>query len=80
MKDEYPMMNFGLYRDDGLASHKRIPGPTLNKYKKGIEDLFKKNGLKITCETGLKNVDFLDVIFDFTSETYKPYKKPNNKL
>ena len=45
-----------------------------------IEGLFKKNGLKITCETGLKNVDFLDVNFDLTSETYKPYKKPNNKL
>ena len=30
--------------------------------------------------TGLKSVDFLDVTFNLTSETYKPYKKHNNEL
>ena len=80
MKDKFPMINFGLYRDDGLACHKRIPGPTLEKYRKGIIKLFKENDLKITIQTGLKTVDFLDVTFNLTTETFSPYKKPNNKL
>ena len=80
MRDKFPMMNFGLYRDDGLACHRRIPGPTLERYKKGIIQLFKDNGLKITIETGLKTVDFLDVTFNLATETFSPYKKPNNKL
>ena len=80
MKDKFPMINFGLYRDDGLACHKRIPGPTLEKYRKDINKLFKENDLKITIETGLKTVDFLDVTFNLTTETFSPYKKPNNKL
>ena len=74
------MMSFGLYRDDGLACHRRIPGPTLEKYKKGIIKLFQENDLKITIETGLKTVDFLDVTFNLTEGTFSPYKKPNNKL
>ena len=80
MRDRFPMMNFGLYRDDGLASHRRIPGPTLDRYRKGIEDLFLENELKITIATGLKHVDFLDVTFNLSTETYRPYKKPNSKL
>ena len=53
MRDRFPMMNFGLYRDDGLACHRRIPGPTLDRYRKGIEDLFLENELKITIATRL---------------------------
>ena len=69
------MLNFGLYRDDSLAFHKRIPGPTLDKHRKEIIKLFQDNGLKITIETGLKSVVFLDVSFNLTEENYKPYKK-----
>ena len=80
MKDNFPLLNFGLYRDDGLACHRRIPGPTLDRYRKDIEKLFNNNGLKITIDTGLKSADFLDVTFNLTEEIYKPYKKPNNQL
>ena len=80
MRENFPALNFGLYRDDGLATHKRIPGPQLERCKKDIVELFAKNGLEITIMTGLKSVDFLDVTFNLTSETYKPYKKPNNEL
>ena len=80
MKTRFPVMNFGLYRDDGLACHRRIPGPTLDKYRKEIIKLFKENELDITIDTGLKNVDFLDVTFNLNTETYRPYKKPNSKL
>ena len=75
MKTNFPMLNFGLYRDDGLACHKRIPGPTLEKHKKDIIHLFHENDLKITIETGMKSVDFLDITLDLNKGNYKPYKK-----
>ena len=58
MSDKFPMMSFGLYRDDGLACHRRIPGPTLEKNKKGIIKLLQENDFKITIETGLKPLIF----------------------
>ena len=58
MKIKFPVMNFGLYRDDGLACHRRIPGPTLDKYRKEIVKLFKENELDITIDTGLKMSNF----------------------
>ena len=78
MKNRFPQLNIGLYRDDGLGAHRRIPGPELKKVREGIIALFKENGLKIIIHTGLKQVDFLDVTLDLTAEKYKPYCKPNN--
>ena len=80
MKEHFPMIPFGLYRDDGCGCHRRISGPTLEKHKKGIVKLFKENGLDITIETGLKSIDFLDVTFNLSEDSYKPYKKPNSEL
>ena len=80
MRDKFPMLNFGLYRDDGLAYHKRMPGPSLDRIRKEIIKLFQDNGLKITIETSMKTVDFLDVTLNLINEDYKPYKKPNDKL
>ena len=39
----------------------------------------KDNGLKITIEANSKSVDFLDVNFNLTNNTFSPYLKPNNK-
>ena len=78
MKEQYPQLNLGLYRDDGLGAHRRIPGPQLERIKKGVIKLFKSHGLSITITTSLKQVDFLDVTLDLQNETYKPYSKPNN--
>ena len=36
MKDSFPDINFGLYRDDGLGAYKRIPTTQLNKKVKEI--------------------------------------------
>ena len=58
---QFPMINFGLYGDDGHGCHKRIPGPTLEKPEKDIIKLFQDNGLQIKIEMGLKLVDYLDV-------------------
>ena len=40
--------------------------------------IFTKHGLSVTAEANLKTVEFLDVIFDLETETFRPYNKPNN--
>ena len=69
----------GLYRDDGLAVCKATPRE-IEKTKQEVSKVFKSNGLKITIEANKKIVNFLDVTFDLSSGSYKPYMKPNNKL
>lgn len=78
MEKNFPQINFGLYRDDGLAAHTCIPGPTLNRMQKNIIQLFKQYNLKITIETNMKRVDFLDVRLDLETNKYTPYRKPND--
>ena len=62
-----------------------LAGPfTLNNLEKGLprkelHKVFEQFGLKITAETNLHVVNFLDVTFDLTTEStgkYKPYRKP----
>ena len=69
----------GLYHDDGLAVCKATL-KEIEKTKKEVSNVFKSNGLKITIDANKKIVHFLDVTFDLTDESYKPYMKPNNKL
>ena len=42
--------NVGLYRDDGLAIGKQMPGPELERKRKKIIEIFKKYGLAITIK------------------------------
>ena len=74
LKDEV-----GLYRDDGIAVCKATPRE-IEKIKQEVSNVFKSHGLKITIEANKKIVNFLDVTFNLTSGSYKPYMKPNNKL
>ena len=69
----------GLYLDDGIAVCRATPRE-IEKIKQEVSHAFKANGLKITIEANKKIVDFLDVTFDLTSGSYKPYMKPNNRL
>ena len=41
--------------------------------------IFKDNGLNITIEANVKNVNFLDINLDFSTATYRPYMKPNDR-
>ena len=77
-KQDFPYLDLGLYRDDGLGIHEHIPGPQLEKMKKQIIQIFKNNHLKITIETNLNQVDFLDVTMRLADGTYWAYQKPNN--
>ena len=69
----------GLYRDDGLAICKATP-KKIEKTKQEVSQVFKSNGLKITIDANKKIVNFLDVTFNLTNDSYKPYIKPNDKL
>ena len=70
--------NVGLYRDDGLAAINSCSGPVLDRTRKNIIALFKKEGLNITIETNLAETDFLDVKFNLVTGKYVPYCKPNS--
>ena len=69
----------GLYRDDGLAIVKNASGPQMDKLRKKIVAMFKKYDLKITIETNLSSIDFLDVFFNLSKNTYSPFRKPGNE-
>ena len=70
--------DIGLYRDDGLGIMKRLGGPTMERKKKQIVQIFKRHKLNITVEANLQTVEYLDVLFDLKNDTFKPYRKPNN--
>ena len=69
----------GLYRDDGLCCFHKISGPKADRLRKDITKLFKDVfELRITIDTNLKVVNFLDVTFDLNRETFQPFSKPNS--
>ena len=71
--------NVGLYRDDGLGIIRNSSGPEIDRMRKQIIKVFKECGLNIVIKMNLKTVDFLDVRFNLTNNTYEPYRKPNNE-
>ena len=77
--DKFGKDNIGLYRDDGLACFHGINGSTADRIRKDIVKLFKDQGLKITIQTNLKVVNFLDVTFNLETCSYEPYRKPNDQ-
>ena len=56
-----PKSNFGLYRDDEIASLKNLNGQQTDKFRKNITGVFRDIGFSLEIETDLKEVDFLDV-------------------
>ena len=71
--DLYGLNTCGLYRDDRPGCFHEISGPEADCLRKDIIKLFKDEfELKITIETNLKIVNFLDVTFDLNKESYQP--------
>ena len=68
-------VNFGLYRDGGLAAIKATPRQA-ESIKKLLCTIFKQNNLKTTVECNMKIVNFFDV--NLNNGEYKPYFKPSN--
>ena len=53
---------------------------TTDPIREDIIEIFKNAGFKFEIKTNLHIVDFLDITFNLSDETYKPYKKPNDQL
>ena len=66
--------NIGLYRDYGLGVVSG-PGPQIEKKKKDVQDLFKAHNLKVTIQTDVSEVEFLDVWFNFKKFYISAFQK-----
>ena len=80
MRQKFPSIDFGLYRDDGLGCYKKKPGPTMERTRKGIIQLFKSNNLSITIDANMNQVNFLDTTLNLIDGKFRPYRKQNHKL
>ena len=69
----------GLYRDDGLGIFESLSGSQIERKKKNIIKVFKMCGLSIIVTTNITFVDFLDVTCNLKTESYQPFRKPNNE-
>ena len=72
--------NSGLYKDDGLILMRNENGEKTDRNRKELIKIFKEIGFKIEIKINLKVVDFLDINFNLSNGTYKPYRKPNDRL
>ena len=79
LPERYDQTNIGLYRDDGLAVFRDISGCVAERIKKDLIKSFNDLGLRITIQTNLKIVNFLDVTFNLSNGKFYPYRKPNDK-
>ena len=70
--------SIGLYTDDGLAIIRNKSARLADKTRKELHKAFEQFGLKITAESNLHVVNFLDVTFDLSTGKYKPYRKPDD--
>ena len=80
LKETLPKSSFVQYRDDGLALLRYLNGKETDKVRKNIIRVFKDIGFSLEVKTNLKEVDFLDVSLNLRNGTYRPYKKPNDRL
>jgi len=71
--------NLGLYRDDWLIVCEGTPRH-IELNKKKICNFLRKFNLSITIKANKKVVNFLDVTFNLTNQSYKPNTKPGNTI
>ena len=78
IKEKIPEIDFALYRDDGIAHHTKMKPQRIDKIRKKLHDVFNEIGLKITVETTLTKVNYLDITMNINDNTYEPFRKPND--
>ena len=66
---KYGKSQIGLYRDDGLAAF-RSNSQTSDRIRKEITKVFKDQGLNITIQANLEEVNFLDVTFNLPTDQF----------
>ena len=67
-----------LYRGDGLAVLKSSTGSESERMRKRLIKTFQDNDLSITSQTNITSANFLHITLNLTTESYKPYRKPND--
>ena len=66
--------------DENNSGLRNVNRQNMDRIRKNVIKIFKEVGFKIEIRTNLKIVNFLDVTFNLTNGTYRPYKKPNDPL
>ena len=61
---------------DGLDTKS---GRLSDKARKDLTHAFNELGLNITAQANQLSTNFLDITFDLSNGTYKPYRKPNDE-
>ena len=74
LPERYDRNSIGLYRDDGLAAFRDVSGSVAERIKTDIIKSFHQLGLRITIQTNLRIVNFLDVTFNLINGKYYPYR------
>ena len=72
-------VEYGIYRDDGLAVTRNCARTNLERTARRIREVFGECGFRITIEVGMVVTDFLDVKLDLTNDSHEPYRKPNSE-
>ena len=80
LKNNFPEITSGLYRDDGLGVTEATSKCTMERKKKAIIKMFKEMGLEITIDSNMKTVNFLDTTMSIKDGKFWPYSKPNNNI
>ena len=79
LSKDIPDGTIGLFSDDGLGVLWDTPENRADRIRKKIIKVFRKRGLNITIQINLKVVDFLDVSLNLSTESFYPYRKPNDR-
>ena len=58
---------------------KSAAGSESGRMRKRLIKTFQDNGLSIASQTNIASANFLDVTLNLTTESYKPYREPNNQ-
>ena len=59
---------------------KLATGSESERMRKRLIKTFQDNGLSIAAQTNITSANFLDVTLNLATESYKPYRKPNDQL
>ena len=78
LRSKFKNNEIGLYRDDGLAAFRNMGPRTAEKIKNQFVGVIKEFELRITIQSNLKIINYLDVSFDLNRGVYYPYRKPDN--
>ena len=64
----------------GISAINNANGPKVDRVRKDITALIKKEGLSMTIETNLIETNFVNVSFNLVTGKYFPFRKANNTL